>query len=240
MAYDDEYESFQDFNKVFPDNTILLIDTYDTIKGAKLAIKIGKKLKGVRLDSGNITLLSKRVRKILDDAGLEQVKITASGDLNEYKISQMLAKGARIDSFGVGTEMVTSKDVPALGGVYKLVEQEIEEKLMPKMKFSKDKSTCPSKKQVYRFLDKKQLFKKDIIGLVDEEFDANELLLPVMKKGKLVCKVPTVQQIQKTAAKNISQLPEKLKDLDSTTEYSVTISKRLRQVREKTKKSKES
>ena len=240
MAYDDEYESFQDFNKVFPDNTILLIDTYDTIKGAKLAIKIGKKLKGVRLDSGNITLLSKRVRKILDDAGLEQVKITASGDLNEYKISQMLAKGARIDSFGVGTEMVTSKDVPALGGVYKLVEQEIEEKLMPKMKFSKDKSTCPSKKQVYRFLDKKQLFKKDIIGLVDEEFDANELLLPVMKKGKLVCKVPTVQQIQKTSAKNISQLPEKLKDLDSTTEYSVTISKRLRQVREKTKKSKDS
>ena len=240
MAYDDEYESFQDFNKVFPDNTILLIDTYDTIKGAKLATKIGKKLKGVRLDSGNITLLSKRVRKILDDAGLEQVKITASGDLNEYKISQMLAKGARIDSFGVGTEMVTSKDVPALGGVYKLVEQEIEEKLMPKMKFSKDKSTCPSKKQVYRFLDKKQLFKKDIIGLVDEEFDANELLLPVMKKGKLVCKVPTVQQIQKTSAKNISQLPEKLKDLDSTTEYSVTISKRLRQVREKTKKSKDS
>jgi len=136
--------------------------------------------------------------------------------------------------------MVTSKDVPALGGVYKLVEQEIEEKLMPKMKFSKDKATCPSKKQVYRFLDKKELFKKDIIGLVDEEFDANELLLPVMKKGKLVCKVPTVQQIQKTATKNTSQLPEKFKDLGSTTEYSVTISKRLRQVRDKTKKSKES
>ncbi len=83
MAYDDEYKSYEDFHKVFPDNTILLIDTYDTIKGAQLAIKIGKKLKGVRLDSGNITLLSKRVRRILDDAGLEQVKITASGDLNE-------------------------------------------------------------------------------------------------------------------------------------------------------------
>ena len=89
MAYDDEYESYKDFHKVFPDNTTLLIDTYDTIKGAQLATKIGKKLKGVRLDSGNITLLSKRVRKILDDAGLEHVKITASGDLNEYKISQM-------------------------------------------------------------------------------------------------------------------------------------------------------
>ena len=172
MAYDDEYESYKDFHKVFPDNTILLIDTYDTIKGAKLATKIGKKLKGVRLDSGNITLLSKKVRKILDDAGLDHVKITASSDLNEYKISQMLAKGACIDSFGVGTEMVTSKDVPALGGVYKLVEQEKEGRLLPKMKLSKDKATLPSKKQVYRFINNKGMFKKDVIGLVDEEFDA--------------------------------------------------------------------
>lgn len=232
MAYDDEHESFQCFHKVFPDNTILLIDTYDTIKGAKLATKIGKKLKGVRLDSGNITLLSKRVRRILDDAGLEQVKITASGDLNEYKISQMLAKGACIDSFGVGTEMVTSKDIPALGGVYKLVEQEKEGRLIPKMKFSKDKASCPSKKQVYRFLNKRGLFRKDIIGLVDEEFDAEELLQPVIKKGKLVYKIPTVQQIQKTAEKNISQLPDKFKALDCKTEYPVMISKRLKKVRD--------
>ena len=236
MAYDDEYKSFQDFHKVFSDNTILLIDTYDTIKGAKLATRIGKKLKGVRLDSGNITLLSKRVRMILDAAGLEHVKITASGDLNEYKISQMLTEGACVDSFGVGTEMVTSKDMPALGGVYKLVEQEKEGRLMPKMKFSKEKETCPSKKQVYRFINKKGLYKKDIIGLVNEEFDANELLLPVMKKGKLVCKVPSVQQIQKTAAGNISQLPEKFKDLSSKTKYPVMISKRLKQVRDKAKK----
>jgi nicotinate phosphoribosyltransferase len=238
MAYDDEYESYKDFHKVFPDNTILLIDTYDTIKGAQLAIKIGKKLKGVRLDSGNITLLSKRVRRILDDAGLEQVRITASGDLNEYKISQMLANGACIDSFGVGTEMVTSKDVPALGGVYKLVEQEKEGRLMPKMKFSKDKATCPSKKQVYRFLNKKGLFKKDIIGLVDEVFDTAGLLLPVVKKGKLVYKIPTVRQIQKTAEKNISQLPDKFKALDCKTDYPVTISKRLEQIRDKTIKNK--
>ncbi len=233
MAYDDEYESFQDFHKVFPDNTILLIDTYDTIKGAKLATKIGKKLKGVRLDSGNITLLSKRVRKILDDAGLEHVKITASGDLNEYKISKMLATGACIDSFGVGTEMVTSKDIPALGGVYKLVEQEKEGRLMPKMKFSKEKETLPSKKQVYRFHNKRGLLKNDIIGLVDEEIVAMELLQPVMKKGKLVYKIPTVQQIQKTAAKNISQLPDKFKDLDCKTAYPVTISKKLRHIRDK-------
>ena len=238
MAYDDEYESFQNFHKVFPDNTILLIDTYDTIKGVKLATKIGKKLKGVRLDSGNIMLLSKRVRRILDDAGLEHVKITASGDLNEYKISQMLAKGACIDFFGVGTEMAISKDVPALGGVYKLVEQEQEGRLIPKMKFSKEKETCPSKKQVYRFLNKRGLFKKDIIGLVDEEFDAEELLQPVVKKGKLVYKIPTVQQIQRTAARNISQLPEKFKDMDCKTAYPVTISKRLESLRDKTIKEK--
>lgn len=233
MAYDDEYESYEDFHKVFPDNTILLIDTYDTIKGAKLATKIGKKLKGVRLDSGNITLLSKRVRKILDDAGLGHVKITASGDLNEYKISRMLDKGACIDSFGVGTEMVTSKDVPVLGGVYKLVEQEKEGRSMPKMKFSKDKSTCPAKKQVYRFLNNKGMFKKDVIGLVDEEFDSKALLLPVMKKGKLLHKIPTVRQIQKTARKNISKLPDRFKALNCKTTYPVTVSKRLKQVRDK-------
>ncbi len=234
MAYDDEYESYEDFHKVFPDNTILLIDTYDTITGAELATRIGKKLKGVRLDSGNITLLSKKVRKILDDAGLEHVKITASGDLNEYKISRMLDKGACIDSFGVGTEMVTSKDIPALGGVYKLAEQEKEGRSMPKMKFSKGKSTCPAKKQVYRFLNNKGIFKKDIIGLIDEVFDAKALLLPVMKKGKLLHKIPTVQQIQKTARKNISQLPDRFKALNCKTAYPVAISKKLRQVRDKT------
>ena len=108
---------------------------------------------------------------------------------------------------------------------------------MPKMKFSKDKSTCPSKKQIYRFLDNKGMFKKDIIGLADEEFDAKALLLPVMKKGKLSHKIPTVQQIQKTARKNISKLPGRFKALNCKTAYPVTISKKLRQVRDKTKRS---
>ncbi|ODS31166.1 MAG: putative nicotinate phosphoribosyltransferase [Candidatus Scalindua rubra] len=238
MAYDDEYESYEDFHKVFPDNTILLIDTYDTITGARLATGIGKKLKGVRLDSGDITLLSKKVRRILDNAGLRHVKITASGDLNEYKISHMLDKGAPLDSFGVGTEMVTSKDVPALGGVYKLVEQEKEGRLMPKMKFSEDKATYPAKKQVYRFLNNQGMFKKDIVGLVDEVFDANPLLLPVMNKGKLLYKIPTVQQIQRLAKKNISLLPDRFKNLDCKALYPVKISKGLKQVRDKTKRSK--
>jgi nicotinate phosphoribosyltransferase len=237
MAYDDEYESYKDFHKVFPDNTILLIDTYDTITGAKLATKIGRKLKGVRLDSGNITLLSKKVRKILDNAGLGHVKITASGDLNEYKISRMLKKGASVDSFGVGTEMVTSKDVPALGGVYKLVEQEKGGELIPKMKFSEDKATWPAKKQVYRIYDNDGKFKKDIVGLPDEVFEAEGLLLPIIKKGKIIYKTPTIQKIQKVAKRSFSLLPDRFKRLDCKTSYPVTVSRRLRRIRDKTKRS---
>jgi nicotinate phosphoribosyltransferase len=237
MAYDDEYESYKDFRKVFPNDTILLIDTYDTVIGAQLATKIGKRLKGVRLDSGNITLLSKRVRKILDNEGLKHVKIVASGDLNEYKISEMLRKGAPVDSFGVGTEMVTSKDAPSLGGIYKLVEQEQEGRLIPKMKFSEDKATYPAKKQVYRIYDNDGKFKKDIIGLPDEALDAKGLLLPVIKKGKVLYKAPGIKEVQKTAKRNVSLLPDRFKRLDCKASYPVTVSRRLSQIRDKTKES---
>ncbi len=237
MAYDDEYESYKDFHKIFPRDTVLLIDTYDTVIGARLATKIGKKLKGVRLDSGNITLLSKRVRKILDDAGLKHAKIVASGDLNEYKISDMLHKGAPVDSFGVGTEMVTSKDAPALGGIYKLVEQEKEGRLIPKMKFSEDKATYPAKKQVYRIYDNNGKFKKDIIGLVDEKFNTEGLLLCVIKNGKVLYKTPTIQEVQKVAKRNVSLLPDRFKRLDCKASYPVTVSERLRRIRDKTKRS---
>ena len=237
MAYDDEYESYKDFRKIFPHDTVLLIDTYDTVIGSRLATKIGKKLKGIRLDSGNITLLSKRVRKILDDAGLKHAKIVASGDLNEYKISEMLNKGAPVDSFGVGTEMVTSKDAPALGGIYKLVEQEKEGRLIPKMKFSEDKATYPAKKQVYRIYDNKGKFKKDIVGLVDEKFNTEGLLLRVIKNGKVLYKTPTIQEIQKVAKRNISLLPDRFKRLDCKASYPVTVSGRLRRIRDKTKRS---
>ena len=237
MAYDDEYESYKDFHKIFPRDTVLLIDTYDNVIGARLATKIGKKLKGVRLDSGNITLLSKKVRKILDDAGLKHAKIVASGDLNEYKISEMLHKGAPVDSFGVGTEMVTSKDAPALGGIYKLVEQEKEGRLIPKMKFSEDKATYPAKKQVYRIYDNNGKFKKDIIGLVDEKFNTEGLLLRVIKNGKVLYKTPTIQEVQKVAKRNVSLLPDRFKRLDCKASYPVTVSERLRRIRDKTKRS---
>jgi nicotinate phosphoribosyltransferase len=159
----------------------------------------------------------------------------ASGDLNEYKISEMLRKGAPVDSFGVGTEMVTSKDAPALGGIYKLVEQEKEGRLIPKMKFSEDKATYPAKKQVYRTYDNDGKFKKDIIGLPDEAFDAKALLLPVIKKGKVVYKTPTIQEVQKAAKRDVSLLPDRFKRLDCKASYPVTVSRRLSRIRYKTK-----
>src|SRR3989339_1212874 len=136
MAFEDEQDSFRKFHEIFPDNTILLIDTYDTLSGARHAALIGKKLKSVRIDSGDLLKLSREVRKILDAEGLPHVKIVASGDLNEERIDDLLQNGAPIDSFGVGTEMVTSKDTPALGGIYKLVEREHNGKTIPMMKSS--------------------------------------------------------------------------------------------------------
>ena len=148
MAFENELNSFCKFHETFPDNTLLLIDTYNTLIGAKHAAMIGKKLKGVRIDSGDLINLSKEVRKILDGEGLHHVRIVGSGDLNEERIDELMRNAAPIDSFGVGTEMVTSKDAPALGGVYKLVEQEHEGKSIPRMNFSEDKITYPSNKHL--------------------------------------------------------------------------------------------
>ena len=126
------------------------------------------------------------MRKILDAEGLQHVKIVASGDLNEERIDDLLQNGAPIDSFGVGTEMVTSKDAPALGGIYKLVEREHNGKTIPMMKFSEDKLTYPCKKQVYRAADKNGNFMGDVIGLEGETIDGYPLLIPVMKKARYV------------------------------------------------------
>lgn len=227
MAFENEQNAFYKFYKIFPDNTNLLIDTYDTLTGAKHAATIGKKLIGVRIDSGDLVKLSKRVRKILDNKGLRHVKIIASGDLNEERIDYLLRNDASVDSFGVGTEMVTSKDAPALGGVYKLVELEHNNKSIPKMKFSKDKITYPSKKQVYRSFDKDGNFTADVIGLEDENNKGAPLLIQAIKKGKLYYKLPSIHEIQENAINNLSRLPEPFKRLKKAKTYPVTKSNKL-------------
>ncbi len=232
MAFEDELTSFYKFHETFPDNTILLIDTYNTLSGARQAAKIGKKLKGVRLDSGDLLNLSKEVRKILDAKGLQHVKIIASGDLNEDHIDYLLKHNAPIDSFGVGTEMVTSKDAPALGGVYKLVEQEHNGKSIPKMKFSEDKIAYPCKKQVFRTLDSNGNFVGDIIGLEGENIRGLPLLIPVIRNGKMCYNLPTIHDIQRTASDNLAHLPESFKRLKDAETYPVTKSQKLEEKRQ--------
>ncbi|GAH00297.1 unnamed protein product, partial [marine sediment metagenome] len=188
QRFDDEMESFDVYNNIYGDNSILLIDTYDTEQAAKLVTKFKNSIKAVRIDSGDLVDHSTKVRKILDENGCEKVLIVASSDLNEYKIRELLEKNAPIDAFGVGTELATSRDDPAIPGVYKLIEYNHK----PKIKISEDKITYPGKKQVYRFYNKQGEFNKDLLMLDDEPAPQNSeaLLIPVMKEGILLEELP--------------------------------------------------
>ena len=235
MSYPKEIDAFRAFAKTFPNKSTLLIDTYDDISGAEKAAVVAKELEakgfrlgGVRLDSGDLAQTSKKVRKILDDQGLDYVKIFASGDLDEFKIEELLSKGARIDSFGVGTKMGTSADRPYLDVIYKLCEtMTADGSFSPIMKLSKDKITLPGRKQVYRFMDAAGNFEKDTIALADEKVQGEPLLVKVMEKGKLIYKLPSLDNIRATAAENLSKLPEEYKALTGAPVYPVELSRNL-------------
>ncbi len=226
MSFDSEEQSFENYANVFPDNAICLIDTYDTIEGAKRAARLGDRLKAVRLDSGDLVRQSKQVRKLLNEAGLEDVKIIASSDLNEYTISEMLARGAEIDFFGVGTDLVTSKDAPALSVVYKLVEIERDGRMRPVRKFSSDKATFGGSKQVFRKIEKGK-FAGDIIGLADEEIDGELLSEKVISKGELIAELPSLDDIRSYTQSQLDSLPEHLFELRGNAYYSVKLSDKL-------------
>lgn len=228
MAFDREIDAFRAYFKVFPESTTLLLDTYDTIGAARLATEFGSKLRGVRLDSGDIVELSKQVRAILDDAGMRQTKILASGDLNEYKIAEMLAAGAPIDLFGVGTDLSTSYDAPALGGVYKLVEVELDGRTEPKMKLSRDKATYPHRKQVWRNSADSGAFASDVIGMADEAGLSGEaLLVEVMRGGAITSPPPSLREIQNRARRQLERLPAEYKSLAEPENYPVNYSSKL-------------
>ncbi len=241
-SFDHEIDSFRAYADAFPKKCFLLIDTYNSIEGAKKAVIVGKelekkgeKLLGVRLDSGDLARLSKQVRRILDDAGLDYARIVASGDLNEWKIDELMEKGAKIDMFGVGTELITGRPTPALDGIYKLSDVAEHGRHIPKMKLSEEtvKATLPGKKCVWRIFEKGK-FAKDVISLDDEVVDnAKPLLEPAVRKGKIVCKRPQLDEIRQVAFENFSNLPDKYKKLDGAPVYPVEFSKGLIELREK-------
>ena len=184
MAHVDEAEAFRNFLEVFPEST-LLVDTYSVRPAIDKITALRRKPGGVRLDSGDVLADSIWARNRLDAAGWNDVKIFASGDLDEYRIDALIRNGARIDAFGVGTALSTSADAPFIGVIYKLVEVEAEGTIRGTAKFSEDKKTYPGKKQVFRFVGKDGKIERDIIGLEHENIpDARPLLVPVMHDGR--------------------------------------------------------
>jgi len=236
MSFNSELSSFRAFADTFPKRSILLVDTYDNIKGISNAIVVAKELKakgfslrGIRLDSGDIVSLSRIARRMLDSQGLENVRIFASGNLDEYKISQIVQAGAPIDDFGVGTHMGTSCDAPYLDVIYKISEVTDEYgEFLPTMKLSKKKTTLPGRKQVFRIYNKNRDFSYDIIGLDAQKIKgARPLLSQVMKKGKVKIQQPSLTAIQKRVADNLSRLPSRYKCLSAKSVYAVKISREL-------------
>lgn len=212
QSFSDEVEAFRELQKLLGPATAYLIDTYDTLEGARRAASLGEPLWGVRLDSGNLKELAPAVRGILDQAGLAQAKIMATGDLNEYKILELVAAGVPIDAFGVGTDLSTSADAPKLGAIYKLVEIEDENGRRYTAKYSPDKNTMPGAKQVFRFAD------RDVIGLMTEclgcgDDEAQALLKPVMLNGHQIQTLPSARNARAYRERSIRALPKRVLSL---------------------------
>jgi nicotinate phosphoribosyltransferase len=228
MAYAKEEEAFQRFQQLFPEHGVLLIDTYDTLAAIDKIIQKKLHPTAVRLDSGDLLDLATRVRQKLDQAGLNQTRIFASGDLNEFTIADLLARGAPIDAFGVGTALATSKDAPTLGGVYKLVDLESESGILYRAKFSEEKTTYPGPKQIFRFPDAAGTYRHDIIGRQSEKYsDAVGLLELVMRDGKRIAPSPRIEDVQKRASEELRKVPATCRRLRDATPYPVTFSKEL-------------
>jgi nicotinate phosphoribosyltransferase len=209
MAYTDEVLAFRKFEQLFPEHSVLLVDTYDTLAAVDRIIQNDLHPTAIRLDSGNLLELSMLARQRLDKAGLNKTRIFASGDLDEYAIADLISGGAQIDAFGVGTALVTSNDAPALGGVYKLVDLESREGISYRAKLSEDKITYPGRKQVFRFRDPNGTFRGDIIACENEEFaDDEPLLRCVMRNGVWIGPAPDLQSIQRHAREQLERLPE--------------------------------
>ena len=229
LSFPDELEAFRAFAATFPSNTVLLIDTYDTVRGAEKAAIVGREMKargermsGVRLDSGDIAELSKKVRHILVENGLDDAMIFASGGLDEFEIARILERGGEIDAFGVGTKMGVSADAPYTDMAYKLVNYGGR----PVLKLSADKETLVCEKQVFRGR-KKGLLTGDTITVRNERRDGEPLLKPVMKSGRRLADPEPLHVIQARLSKEMAALGKEFKVLEAPPSFPVRVAERL-------------
>ena len=263
QMFDNEYEAFKTYCELYPDNPTLLVDTYNTLKsGVPNAIKVfrevllprGKTKCAIRLDSGDISYLSKKARKMLDDAGLTQCTITASNSLDENLIRDLMMQGAQVDTFGVGERLITSSSSPVFGGVYKLVAVEDESgEIVPKIKVSENtaKITNPHFKKVYRYYDRESgKALADELCVYDEtvsdstphtifdpnatwktktltDFTARELLVPVFKNGECVYDLPSIDEIAAYCKEQVDLLWDEVKRFENPHTYYVDLSRKL-------------
>ena len=261
--YEDEFTAFKKYAELYPDNAVLLVDTYSVLNsGVPNAIRVakevlepmGKRLKGIRLDSGDMAYLTRKARKMLDEAGLEDCQIVASNSLDEHTITSLLLQGAKIDSFGVGERLITSKAEPVFGGVYKLAAVENEEgQIIPRIKISEnpEKITNPGYKKVYRFFDRdthKAL--GDVITMADEvindkdpytifdpvytwkkktltNYYVQELQEEIFRDGKLVYTKPSLEEIRNYTKVQLDNLWDEIKRFENPHNYYIDLSQKL-------------
>ncbi len=226
QAHDDEIDAFERFASSRPENLVLLIDTYDTQEAASKVVALAPRLKskgivvrGVRLDSGNLIALAKSVRRILDDGGLRDVTIFASGGLDEYALVEIAAARAPIDGFGIGTSLTTSSDIPALDCAYKLQEYAD----LPRRKRSTGKATWPGRKQVWRRFGEDGRMNGDILSVETDKQPGEPLIRQVMRAGRRLRPQPSLEQCRAHAAREIERLPRPLREIKPAGAYPVKV-----------------
>ena len=233
QAHDSEEAAFETFARSQSDNVVLLIDTYDTVRGAEKVVDLiprlreaGISVRAVRLDSGDLVALSDEVRKVLDENGAADVRIFASGGLNEYQLERLIAAGAPIDGFGIGTDLDVSSDAPYLDCAYKLQEYDGQ----ARRKRSQGKATWPGRKQVFRRFDGGGVLAGDTVGIETEHHDGEPLLIPAMRYGRRLQSPESLDTIRERARQSLDSLPVTLQSLSDTARYDVAISDGVREL----------
>ena len=229
MCFETETEAYTHYMNLYGEQAVLLIDTYDSLSGVERIMAAGLRPRAVRIDSGDLVSESRAVRTRLDAGGLEGTQILVSGDLDEFRIAELVAAKAPIDGFGVGNALSTASDAPALGGVYKLVEVERQGAIRPTLKLSDGKITYPGRKQVYRFADETGGYSHDVLGLFEAEpkNEGRELLERVMVDGRRSRMAPTVASLQRRTSADVQRLPIAVRQLRSSGKYTVRRSRAL-------------